>query len=312
VSLHPLPLDVAVPPGGYAWWYLDVVADDGRHALTAIFFVGSVFSPFYARERARGSALAEDHCAVNIALHGPSRPAWVMTEWPRARVSRSTTELTLGASRLQARDGRVVVELDELTSPFPRLRRRPLLGRIVLEPRGPGLGAQALDAAGRHRWYPVAPRARARVELDGVVFEGAAYHDANAGDEPLSAAFRGWSWCRLAGAAETRVNYAVRRRDGTQAGLALAFDAAGGHARELPPSTTLPRTGWWLERPLAWAGEAAVVRELESSPFYARALVRGRGADGEWLGVHEALDLDRFEAPWVRFLLPFRMRRMKA
>ncbi len=35
--------DLAVPPGGYAWWYLDAVSDDGRNALTIIGFVGSVF-----------------------------------------------------------------------------------------------------------------------------------------------------------------------------------------------------------------------------------------------------------------------------
>ena len=34
-----------VRPGGYAWWYFDAVSDDGTRALTAIFFIGSVFSP---------------------------------------------------------------------------------------------------------------------------------------------------------------------------------------------------------------------------------------------------------------------------
>ena len=37
--------DAPVPPGGYAWWYVDALSDDGRHGLTVIAFVGSVFSP---------------------------------------------------------------------------------------------------------------------------------------------------------------------------------------------------------------------------------------------------------------------------
>ena len=37
-----------VPHGGYAWWYVDALSDDGRHGLTIIAFVGSVFSPYYA------------------------------------------------------------------------------------------------------------------------------------------------------------------------------------------------------------------------------------------------------------------------
>ena len=47
--------DQAVPPGGYAWWYVDALSDDGRHALTIIAFIGSVFSPYYAAARRRGT-----------------------------------------------------------------------------------------------------------------------------------------------------------------------------------------------------------------------------------------------------------------
>mgnify|MGYP001372749352 CR=1 FL=1 len=42
-----------VTPGGYHWWYLDAMSDDGEHALTVIVFVGSVFSPYYAAARRR-------------------------------------------------------------------------------------------------------------------------------------------------------------------------------------------------------------------------------------------------------------------
>jgi carotenoid 1,2-hydratase len=35
-----------VAPGGYAWWYLDALSDDGRHGLVVIAFIGSVFSPY--------------------------------------------------------------------------------------------------------------------------------------------------------------------------------------------------------------------------------------------------------------------------
>ena len=42
-----------VRPGGYAWWYVDALSDDGQHGLTIIAFIGSVFSPYYAWARAR-------------------------------------------------------------------------------------------------------------------------------------------------------------------------------------------------------------------------------------------------------------------
>ena len=50
----------AVPPGGYAWWYLDAFSNDGRHGLTVIAFIGSVFSPFYFRARRANPAAPPD------------------------------------------------------------------------------------------------------------------------------------------------------------------------------------------------------------------------------------------------------------
>ncbi len=73
----------APPPGGYAWWYFDAISDDGDYALTAIFFVGSVFSPSYAERVRRGvAAPADDHLGVNLALyHRGKQVAWVMSEY---------------------------------------------------------------------------------------------------------------------------------------------------------------------------------------------------------------------------------------
>ena len=46
--------DVAVPDSGYRWWYVDGISDDGRDGIVVIAFIGSVFSPYYFRARARG------------------------------------------------------------------------------------------------------------------------------------------------------------------------------------------------------------------------------------------------------------------
>ena len=51
--------DGSVAPGGYRWWYIDAVSDDGLHGLTLIAFVGSVFSPYYAWS-GRADPRAED------------------------------------------------------------------------------------------------------------------------------------------------------------------------------------------------------------------------------------------------------------
>src|SRR5664279_1621998 len=61
--------DCPVPGGGYVWWYVDAVSDDGAHALTFIAFIGSVFSPYYAWARRHGNAEPLNHSAFNIALY---------------------------------------------------------------------------------------------------------------------------------------------------------------------------------------------------------------------------------------------------
>jgi carotenoid 1,2-hydratase len=48
--------DEDIPPGGYSWWYVDAISDDGQHGLTIIAFLGSVFSPYYKRS-GRGDPL---------------------------------------------------------------------------------------------------------------------------------------------------------------------------------------------------------------------------------------------------------------
>jgi carotenoid 1,2-hydratase len=47
---------------------------------------------------------------------------------------------------------------------------------------------------------------------------------------------------------------------------------------------------------------------LLDAPFYARSLVETRLRGLRVASMHESLSLTRFDARWVRALLPFRMR----
>ena len=144
--------DVAVADRGYAWWYVDAVSDDGRHCITVIAFIGSVFSPYYARARARGNGDPREHCAVNVAIQGKGG-RWAMTERDGAALSCSRDRLAIGPSSV-AWDGReLVVDLREVGVPLPRAVR----GQVRVRPRGVCGDVFTLDARGRHRWRPFAP-----------------------------------------------------------------------------------------------------------------------------------------------------------
>lgn len=301
------------------------MSDDGRQALALIFMLGSVFSPRYAAARARGAGHDPlDFAAVNVAVYGDARASrcWALTE--RRGAARDAAAMAIGGSSIAWRGDRVCIDLDERTAPFPgRIR-----GRVTLDARRWHGAPRALDAAGRHQWWSIAPLAHAEVDLEQprLRFRGAGYLDANTGDRALEEDFVSWSWLRTAGEGEARVVYdVVARADaiGSRAGgavavpsnaarLALRFSDDGAGAFEARRSSVLPRTRWRVERAARHEGDVAprVLRTLEDTPFYARSLLDlGAGVGGaRRLAMHESLDLDRFRARWVRTLLPFRMR----
>jgi len=304
--------DAPVAAGGYAWWYVDAQSDDLAHGLTIIAFVGSVFSPYYAHARRRGPADPLDHCALNVALYGTAGKRWTMTERGRAALAHSATKLAIGHSALAFDGSTLTIDIDEVAAPWPSRVR----GQVRVRTTALTRATFALDAAGAHRWRPLAPCARVEVELASprLAWAGRGYLDANAGDAPLADAFTGWHWSRIVGPRHTTVLYDVARRDGSTLALARRFDATGGVATTAPPAAaTLPATRWRIGRATRCdAGTAPrVVETLEDAPFYARSLIETQ-VDGErGIAMHESLDLDRFRARWVRALLPFRMPRRR-
>jgi len=323
----PLRFDVPVAPGGYAWWYLDAVSDDGRVAVTVIAFVGSVFSPRYAKARrlmARGGPPADPErcCAINVAVYeGEGRHTWALTE--HAEFSRSAESLQIGASSLRWRsDGagrHLEVELDELQTRFGARRGPPLRGRIRLYPAAVFGPRVELDAHARHRWYPVAPHARVELEFDAPAlrFSGSGYHDVNEGDEGLERGFASWNWSRAElDGQRSAVLYDVVPREGPAAPRAWLFDPSQRsietiEADTLGQATRLARTFWGVDRAIrADLGHTPrLISTLEDTPFYSRNLISTRIAGHEATAVHESISLDRFASRAVQFLLPFKITR---
>jgi len=275
-----------------------------------IAMLGNVFSPYYAAARKRGPADPLDFVTMNVALYGPSSRRWALTE--RRGAARAPSWLSIGPSSIRREDDAIVVDVDEVTAPLAtRLR-----GRIVLEPIIGCGRRRVLAAAGNHAWWPIAPRARVRVEMTDpeISWSGSGYFDANAGDEPLEDGFESWHWSRLPTPRGAVVSYAVQRRDGSRQTLDLAFDEHGSHAVEALSDHTLPPTSWRIPRTVRAPRHVppGAIRTLEDTPFYARSVIEMRAAGHTGVAVHESLSLDRFRSRWVRALLPMRIRRVRA
>lgn len=252
---------------------------------------------------------------MNVALYGRGVRRWAMTERGAEALSRSASRLEIGRSAVDWQHGVLAISIDEITAPFPRRLR----GKIRVEPQALTSYRAKIDASGRHRWWPIAPAARveARFDYPALSWSGHGYFDCNAGDEPLEAAFRSWTWSRATMRNGTAILYDLERRTDGLHSLALKFDANGGH-RELhaPRHVELPRTTIWQmprSTPSEGNGTAKIMQTLEDAPFYARSMIRSRLLGQDCVAMHESLSLDRFNSGWVQALLPFRMpRRRKA
>jgi carotenoid 1,2-hydratase len=275
-----------------------------------------VFSPYYRFARWRGRGDAEQHVALNVALYGRDAPRWTMTERGHGQLSRSARELVIGPSRVHWDGQALQIDIDEVCSPLPRRVR----GRVRVHPQGLCRFVAPLDAAGRHRWGPIAPCARVEVEFDrpGLRWSGHAYLDSNEGDEPVDRAFRGWDWSR-AGLRDgsTAVIYDVRPVPGVAARpadrlIARRFAPNGSSdSFEPPPRRRLPRSRWGLSRAQR-ADDVTAVRvqqTLEDTPFYARSVI-GASLLGEAVtAMHETLHVPRLVSLPVQLMLPLRMPR---
>lgn len=269
-----------------------------------------MFSPYYAFARRRGPADPLNHCALNVVLYRPGGKRWAMTERPRGAVSRSTDHLQIGPSRLDWDGKALTIHFDEVTMPFPgRLR-----GTVRVVPSALTTQPFELNPSGRHVWWPIAPRARVQVEMEGphLRWQGDGYFDMNHGDAPLESGFSDWQWARGALQDGTAILYEARRHDGSHANLAMHFADDGRMQPFTPPDgVALKQTGWRVARSLRSESEPRLLRTLEDAPFYARSAVAGQLRGEPVVMMHESLSLDRFRMPLVQAMLPFRMPRAR-
>ena len=305
----------SVPDNGYRWWYLDAISDDDQHAITVIVFIGSVFSPYYARARKRGVTRASDHCSVNVALYG-SPWRWCMTERTENSVLASPQRLSIGNSTISVEQDCLRVVVDEIAVPIPARVR----GEIRIALPDYSLDCHPLDtqsaANAKHFWQPIAPQALVEVAFTKphLAWKGLAYVDSNYGSEPLESGFQSWVWSRThATDSSTSVLYDVVDKQGNATQKSFHYNAEGDISlTQAKHKRQLPNTRYWrIPREARTAENAAIsgLQTLEDTPFYSRSRFRQTIGGQVQSTVHESLYLNRFDSSWVRCLLPFRMPR---
>lgn len=301
--------DLTVPSGGYGWWYVDAVSDDGVHGLTIIIMIGGVFSPYYGWAGYRDPY---NHVGVNVALYGAGPNRWAFTERRRDTISQSQNQISIGPSSAVWDGKQLRIDIKERGAPLPR----KVSGTVRLTPNWRTHEGHQLDHKGRHFWHPIAPSSRVDVAFDHpkLAWSGSGYFDSNWGSEMLQDGFQYWDWCRSALTDGAAIYYDALDRDGQRNRFALHYDTQGStHKTDCPASIPLTPGPIWRVKRSVPAPEGYTPKThlmLEDTPFYTRSHITARFDGEDVLAVHESLDLDRFSKPWVRCLLPFRMPRV--
>jgi carotenoid 1,2-hydratase len=303
--------DQIVPHGGYLWWYVDGISDDGQHGITIIAFIGSVFSPYYLWANRKDFADPNNYCCINVALYSRGKKRWTMTERGKRFNDRDASNFKVGPSDLHWNGQSLEINIKERAVPFGQ----KVIGKVKVHPEQLFNYSVPLDEQGKHRWGPLAPTSRIEVEFTEpqLKWSGHAYLDSNEGDEPINRPFLEWDWARsLLKDGSTAVMYDVREKNGREYLLALKFNQDGSITNfELGNRQTLPKTMWQIQRHIrSDKTKVAVIQDLEDTPFYSRSVLQCTWLGEEVSCMHETLNVPRFSATIVQMMLPWRMPRL--
>lgn len=235
---------------------------------------------------------------------------WTMTDRGESALGLSRDRLQIGPSAMVWDDGRLIIEIDEMSTPHAQ----KLQGRVVVTPSALTNVELPLTEDGAHIWRPFAPKSDISVELNrpGWTWTGHGYFDANFGTRALEADFSYWTWGRFPLRDGAACFYDAVRRDGSELAVAVGFDESGRPREiDMPPKARLPRPGWMVRRETrADAGvRPKQVKAMLDAPFYNRCAVQTQIGGERSVGVFEALDLDRFRGPWLMPMLAVRVPR---
>lgn len=235
-----------------------------------------------------------------------------MTDRGEDALRLSDDALEIGPSAMRWQNGSLIIEIDEKCWPHPGR----LQGTVKITPEAVTRVELPLTPDGAHIWRPFAPISRIDVDLnrEGWSWSGHGYFDANFGTRALEADFSYWTWGRYPHRDRSVCFYDADRRDGSSLEVGALFDQNGQvEVIKSPPKRRMRRSLWTVRRETrADAGtQPKQVKSMLDAPFYCRSAVEIQFAGETTVGVHEALDLNRFASPFLKPMLAVKVPRRR-
>lgn len=325
-------------PGGFLWWYLDLI-DDEKNGLVVIWSFGLPFLPGYTHAARVGRPQRpRQRPSLNVSVvRDGTLDFYLLQEFHPREVHWDPTprgdRWKFGRSRIESfvAAGRRRVTAD-LHLDVPRCDD---VAHVELEASGPG----CVDDTGchdptrrrcrpipQHDWTPLLAACRGRAQaMTGdaeITLRGRVYHDRNGGSAPLHRlGIDDWVWGRIAVGERELIYYDLNAKSGASQTLLLSIDAHGEirhledcEFRRRRSRTNLAGLTWWPAMSVRRNGSAWLNIEagdvVDSGPFYLRTLLEATDRKGRnFRGIGEVCDPDRVDLPHHRPLVKMRVHR---
>lgn len=330
--LDPTDPAVCTTPGGFAWWYVDLV-DEAGNGLVLIWSLNLPFLPDVSYGvRAGGRPVPADHPSLNIVVHRAGKPAFYLLQqsdpgdwswsaddrrWQIGESRIAVDRLDAGCVRLRA----------HLRTPIPG-QAEPFTGEVEITGPLRQVG-QTADPRSPHLWCPLVTAATGRAHLrwgdTALDLQGRAYFDRNACDRPITElGIRQWSWGRLPFAGRELIWYHLAPEDPELPARSIVLevleDGSSARVEDVELVATRRRRGRYglrYPRALRFADpsgrpvEVRVTHVVEDGPFYQRFSVSARCGTEEVEGVAELVYPARIALPGLRPLIEMRVHRLR-
>ncbi len=327
------PVDASVldEPGGFAWWYAELMDSEGTGAVV-IWSFGLPFLPDYKSANDRGDIqLPRNRPSLNVALYEKGRPTfYVLHEFEPSDVHwDGENTWRFGTSEFKVTETKVRRTLEaKLDVPISNSHQR-LRGTMRIEGAIPSSLNEEVKEQPEvsHKWTPLALPAHGQIDVDaedyGIRTEGHAYFDRNFSAHPLhELGIDRWFWGHTSGRQGDRIFYILWENDAATP-MCLGFEVdPDGQTRvrsDLTPKLGPEhRTIWGMrswKRVELWDGptrwvSCRLTERIENGPFYLRYLTQNIvDAQGVLSGSAEVIEPKRIDMWQHRPLVKMRVSR---
>lgn len=299
-------------PGGFVWWYADVVNGSGDGCV----LVWSFGLPFLPGSRER--KVARCRPALHFAFYKEGKEQfYLLNQHPAedADVDLLSGSVRIGSSQITlVEDGEQVRLKAQIDEPLSGTSDRLM---VELESHGSPFVSEGSEVQSSHLWSPRTVDASGSMQLRcgdaHEELEGSAYIDSNASSQSLhDQGISSWRWGRVRFPDGTLVFYEVEGKNRGKETLAFFQDLQGGRVEGLQlhfGGACLGAYGVLSPRTLRveGAGRSYLVdceHLVDDGPFYQRFLLTALDATGQvGSGVGEVVLPPLIDLPWQRPLV---------